>query len=100
MITIKANKSGSIQSIQTKKLGLILIELGGGRKQISDKINYTVGYENVISVGDDVDTSTPLLKVHLVPKDEENKIKNHALECFTISNNKSDNLDIIYETIN
>ncbi|HIC76808.1 MAG TPA: thymidine phosphorylase, partial [Candidatus Dadabacteria bacterium] len=61
---IKANKSGSIQSIQTKKLGLILIELGGGRKQISDKINYTVGYENVISVGEDVDTSTPLLKVH------------------------------------
>lgn len=97
---IKANKSGSIQSIQTKKLGLILIELGGGRKQISDKINYTVGYENVISVGEDVDTSTPLLKVHSESKDDFNKIKNQIHECFTISNNKSDNLDIIYETIN
>ena len=97
---IKANKSGSIQSIQTKKLGLILIELGGGRKQISDKINYTVGYENVISVGENVDTSTPLLKVHSESKDDFNKIKNQIHECFTISNNKSDNLDIIYETIN
>ena len=42
---IKANKTGSIYSIETRKLGLILIELGGGRKQINDKIDYTVGYE-------------------------------------------------------
>ena len=59
---IKANKTGSIHSIETRKLGLILIELGGGRKQIDDKINFSVGYENVMSVGEDVDTSTPFIK--------------------------------------
>ena len=35
---IIASKSGFIHSIQTRDLGLILIELGGGRKQINDKI--------------------------------------------------------------
>ena len=96
---IKANKIGSIHSIETRKLGLTLIELGGGRKQINDKIDYTVGYENVISVGDNVDTSTPLLKVHASSQSDFNKVKNEIEKCFVISNNKSDSLDTIYQTI-
>tara|TARA_B100000953_G_scaffold64327_1_gene51457 strand:+ start:1 stop:1314 length:1314 start_codon:yes stop_codon:yes gene_type:complete len=97
---IKANDSGSIHSIETRKLGLILIELGGGRKQINDKIDYTVGYESVISVGDNVDKSTPLLKVHASSQSDFNKVKNEIEKCFVISNSKSDSLDTIYQTIN
>ncbi len=97
---IKANNSGSIHSIETRKLGLILIELGGGRKQINDKIDYTVGYENVISVGENVDTSTPLLKVHTSSESDFNKVKNNIEKCFIISKSKSVGLDTIYQTIN
>ena len=97
---IKAHDSGSIHSIETRKLGLILIELGGGRKQINDKIDYTVGYENVLSVGDNVDRSTPLLKVHASSQSDFNKVKNKIEKCFVISNNKSVGLDTIYHTIN
>ena len=97
---IKANDSGSIHSIETRKLGLILIELGGGRKQIDDKIDYTVGYENVISVGENVDTSTPLLKVHTSSESDFNKVKNNMENCFVISKNKSVDLDTIYQSIN
>ncbi len=97
---IKADKAGSIHSIETRKLGLILIELGGGRKQINDKINYTVGYENVMSVGEDVDTTTPLLKVHASSQDDFDRVKDEIEKCFVISSNKSDSLDTIYQTIN
>jgi thymidine phosphorylase len=97
---IKANDSGSIHSIETRKLGLILIELGGGRKQIDDKIDYSVGYENVISVGENVDTSTPLLKVHTSSESDFNKVKNKIEKCFVISKSKSVRLDTIYQTIN
>ena len=37
---IFANKKGWIKKIHTRELGLILIELGGGRKQVTDKINF------------------------------------------------------------
>ena len=97
---IIANKSGSIHSIQTRKLGLLLIELGGGRKQINDEIDFSVGYEDVVSVGDNVDTSTPLLKVHTSSQSDFEKVKNRIEECFNISNNNLDRLDIIYQTIN
>ena len=96
---IKADKAGSIHSIETRKLGLILIELGGGRKQVDDKINYTVGYENVMSVGEDVDTTTPLLKVHASSQDDFDRVKDEIEKCFVISSNKSDSLDTIYQTI-
>ena len=97
---IKADKAGSIHSIETRKLGLILIELGGGRKQADDEINYTVGYENVMSVGEDVDTTTPLLKVHASSQGDFDRVKGAIEKCFVISSNKSDSLGTIYQTIN
>ncbi len=97
---IKADKAGSIHSIETRKLGLLLIELGGGRKQADDKINYTVGYENVMSVGEDVDTTTPLLKVHASSQSDFDRVKDEIEKCFVISSNKSDSLGTIYQTIN
>ena len=97
---IKANETGSIHSIETRKLGLTLIELGGGRKQVDDEINYAVGYENVVSVGDNVDTSTPLLKVHASSQSDFDRVKNEIEKCFVISDTKSNNLDAIYQTIN
>ena len=97
---IKADKAGSIHSIETRKLGLILIELGGGRKQVDDKINYTVGYENVMSVGEDVDTTTPLLKVHTSSQGDFDIVRDEIQQCFVISSNKSDSLDTIYQIIN
>ena len=42
---------------------MILIELGGGRKQVADKINFNVGYNNILRVGDKVDPNLPLLSV-------------------------------------
>ena len=97
---IKANETGSIHSIETRKLGLTLIELGGGRKQVDDEINYAVGYENVVSVGDNVDTSTPLLRVHASSQSDFDRVKNEIEKCFVISDTKLNNLDVIYQTIN
>jgi len=97
---IKANEKGSIHSIETRKLGLILIELGGGRKQVDDAIDYAVGYENVVSVGDNVDRSTPLLKVHASSQSDFDRVKREIEKCFVISDIKLNNLDVIYQTIN
>ena len=73
---IYIQQSGYVQKIKTRDLGLVLIELGGGRKQVTDKINFNVGYDNVLSVGDKVDVSTPLLTLYChSDKDFENVSK-------------------------
>jgi pyrimidine-nucleoside phosphorylase len=57
-------KNGYIQSLNNKELGKILIELGGGRKTQSDKIDFSVGLEITHKIGDKTDSSTPIGHVY------------------------------------
>ncbi|MBU93254.1 MAG: hypothetical protein CL723_01525 [Chloroflexi bacterium] len=86
--------------MQTRDLGLILIELGGGRKQINDKINFSIGYEHVINVGSPVNTSTPLVTVHTSSKEDFEQVKENIQLCFEIKDDKVDKLATIYKRIN
>ena len=97
---VLANKTGFINSIQTRNLGLILIELGGGRKQMNDKINFSIGYENVINVGQAVNASTVLVTVHANSKNDFEKAEDKIQRCFEINDEKSDELLTIYKNIN
>ena len=97
---ISLGKKGYIKEIKTRELGLILIELGGGRKQVNDNINYQVGFDNVIGIGDSVDASTPVIQVHAKSKDDFDRAKDQIIKCFTLSDGKVSPLQPIYETIN
>ena len=96
---IRPSNSGTINNIETRKLGLLLIELGGGRKKIEDKIDYSVGYEEVKNVGDDVDPSASLLKVHTSSKEIFEKYKEEIKKCFILSDQKSLPLKEIYQIL-
>jgi len=97
---ISLGKKGHIKEIKTRELGLILIELGGGRKQVNDNINYLVGFDNVIGIGDSVDASTPVIQVHAKSKDDFDRAKDQIIKCFILSDGKVSPLQSIYETIN
>jgi len=90
---------GIVKSINTRKLGMLLIELGGGRKQISDKIDFSVGLEKVIDVGNQVDSSIPLLTLHAKTKESVDDIRKQIEECFYITTEAGPELKIIYKTI-
>ena len=96
---IFCKEEGWIEKIHTRDLGLILIELGGGRKQVTDKIDYGVGYNNVLNVGDEINSSTPLLSLYSNKNIDDNLI-NKILGCFIISDKKTQKLSEIFETIN
>jgi len=45
MYPIKTSSEGYISFEEVDKLGYAVVELGGGRKQLHDKINYNVGIQ-------------------------------------------------------
>ena len=96
---IYLEKQGWIKEIKTRELGLLLIELGGGRKQVDDKINYHVGYDNVLSVGNFIETLTPVMKVLADSKDDFSRVKELIKNCFIISNQEVQKSQNIYEVI-
>ena len=81
-------------------MGLILIELGGGRKQVTDKINFNVGYDQVLRIGDKVDTSTPLLTVYTNSDNDYENVRKKIEDCFIITDTEISALPYTYEVIN
>jgi thymidine phosphorylase len=47
-------ESGVITRINTDRLGLAVIEMGGGRKKIGDPIDHSCGIEFLVRIGDKI----------------------------------------------
>ncbi|MFN7684991.1 MAG: thymidine phosphorylase [Oligoflexia bacterium] len=62
-----ARKRGYIRSMDTEKLGKILVELGGGRKKASDSVDPSVGYWLHSKLGDKVNPKDILATVFASP---------------------------------
>jgi pyrimidine-nucleoside phosphorylase len=56
-------RSGFVTAIDTAQLGWAIIELGGGRKQMSDLIDHSVGIEMLVRLGDQVSRGQPLVGI-------------------------------------
>ena len=59
-----SNGGGVVQSIDTRFLGMAVIEMGGGRRVATDAIDHAVGLTQLMGKGGKVDTKTPLALVH------------------------------------
>jgi thymidine phosphorylase len=61
---VHAAHDGWVSAINTRELGLAVIELGGGRRVAADRIDHRVGLSGLLGKGARVDLSTPLCLVH------------------------------------
>ena len=62
-VIITAQRGGYIQKIDTEALGWAIIELGGGRKQLGDTLDFSTGLEMLVRIGDHVSSGQPLVKM-------------------------------------
>lgn len=56
--------AGTVAAIDTRALGLAVIELGGGRRRVTDAIDHAVGLDGVAGIGAAVDAGRPIALVH------------------------------------
>ncbi len=59
-----AARDGWISQVATRELGLLVIELGGGRRRATDRIDHRVGLSAVLGIGAQVHAGEPLAMVH------------------------------------
>jgi pyrimidine-nucleoside phosphorylase len=85
---VLATKSGFIKMFDNKLIGLLLIELGGGRKSKTDVIDHSVGFTFHKKIGDKVKKGEPIFTIthHTHQKEIVRKISQQFLtEAFTVS---------------
>jgi pyrimidine-nucleoside phosphorylase len=62
-VPVTADRSGWVAGVDAERIGIAIITLGGGRMKTTDAIDYTVGVEMKVRIGDRVDPGTPLARV-------------------------------------
>lgn len=91
-----APRSGCIEYMDTRAIGLCIVGLGGGRRQVEDNIDHRVGLSHFCLVGQTVCSGDPLLTLHAA---DESSWQIAAQELFNaiIIGGKKDSLPAIYE---
>jgi pyrimidine-nucleoside phosphorylase len=76
---VTAVRSGYVSRIDGRALGDVLIELGGGRKRMTDPIDHRVGLELLVRVGDSVQSGMPLMRVY--SRNAEHGVLDHCIRA-------------------
>jgi len=61
--TVTAAADGFVAAMDVEKLGWAIIEMGGGRKQVGDAIDHSVGIEMLVRLGDRIERGQPLVNI-------------------------------------
>jgi thymidine phosphorylase len=83
---VYADDEGQVTSIKTRDLGLAVIELGGGRRVASDKINHAVGLDQLLGKGFRADMNTPLCMIHAANKTDFEKAAAIVKHAYAVGN--------------
>jgi thymidine phosphorylase len=67
---LEAEGAGTLVSMETRELGLAVVELGGGRRRASDSIDYAVGLSGFLPLGAAIEVGQPLCLVHARSEDD------------------------------
>jgi thymidine phosphorylase len=63
-VTVLASHAGAVTSIDTRRVGLSVVVLGGGRARPGEPIDHSVGLTELAALGDSVGPDRPLAMVH------------------------------------
>jgi pyrimidine-nucleoside phosphorylase len=64
---VASPRAGYITAFNTEAIGIVIIELGGGRKRLGDTLDLSVGLEMLVRLGDRVEAGRPLVRVFAKP---------------------------------
>lgn len=80
---VLATENGYVSSMNNERIGLLCVDLGGGRKKVSDKVDFAVGFIFHKKLGDKVKKGEPLLTIYHHAK--QKKVVESMKEEFTTS---------------
>ena len=87
VIPVPAIRSGWLASCATRDLGMVVVELGGGRTKPSDTINPAVGISDILPLGVRVEKGEPIAIVHAASSEDAERAIKRIKGCYGIADN-------------
>jgi len=76
--------AGVVERIDTRAVGIAVVDLGGGRRRPEDDVDPLVGLTDVAALGEAVDNNTPLCRVHARSQAEAEAAAAQIRTAFTL----------------
>jgi thymidine phosphorylase len=83
-LAARPSRDGVIRSIDVRSVGLAVVSLGGGRNQVDDSIDLSVGLSEVKGIGALVSSGDPLAIVHARSQADAERAAAALAEAFNI----------------
>lgn len=96
---VYSEKPGYVNAMQTRDIGLSIIELKGGRITPQQKLDYATGYTGFCQIGDYVDNDKPLAVIHAQSEADWQKSADTLRKLIKISEQKPQLSETIIEKI-
>ncbi|MCP4581626.1 MAG: thymidine phosphorylase [candidate division Zixibacteria bacterium] len=95
IISVHSDVSGYIESIDTYRLGRLIIEMDGGRTVVGQQIDLTTGFVIHEKIGDQVDRGELIFEIHSSGKLEDSYLIKAFRECIRITNEEVSSPELI-----
>jgi thymidine phosphorylase len=91
--------AGTVTGMDTRSLGLAVMELGGGRRRTDDRIDYAVGLDRRAAIGEQVDKDRPLCVIHAASQDEAARVATLVRNAVTVGDPATGPDTIVHQRI-
>ena len=95
----EAQKSGYLTAVDTEGVGIAAMKLGAGRATKEDIIDFGVGFNINVKIGDKVETGQNMITVFYNDEERKNAALEHLKGVFTISDDEPEKLPVVYDII-
>lgn len=96
---VYADKPGIVSAMDTRALGMAVVSMGGGRRQASDPLDYSVGFSEMAQLGDHADNQRPLAIIHAATETAWQEAAEAMKRAVTLSENAPAQTPVIYRRI-
>ena len=84
-VTRAVHARGVLASVDTRAVGNAIIELGGGRRQVGEKLDLAVGFSDIAPVGTELQADRPLAVVHAASQSAAEQAEANLLAAVEIA---------------
>ena len=77
VLPLPAPRAGVVAAMDTRAIGLAVVDLGGGRRVATDTVDPAVGLSDVLPLGTRVAGGDPLLRVHAADRESARRACEH-----------------------
>jgi thymidine phosphorylase len=98
-LEVPAPADGVIAAMDTRELGLVVVDLGGGRRVARDAIDPSVGLSQVKPLGTCVAAGEPLLRIHAATRDAARSAAARVIAAVSITDRTPRAMPVVIERV-